>query len=791
MKSRSQDKLDTSKGKISLINSLIQKKEFKQALAEIRELENRGELSHSGEFSYLSAIVLQGIGNYQEALLKAKKAYLIFRNSVENKKIAQIQFITGIIHSDLGNLREAEVELRDALATYRRINDEQGMIETYNELARIHFIQGEYEKAIEYLSRGMDYSNQIKDTKMIARFSGNLGTTYMLIGRWKTAKQNLLTSLEHDQINNNTINICCWYLSLGYTCFLQRDFAKATEYYEKALKLIYENNYMREMAIYYEYYGELAFAQGNYFLAKDHCRNGIKIGEEIAPAGDIVSQTYRLLAEVQIAEKQYDEALSSCEKALKVATSLGEKIEIGAIHRALGQIYTAKKEKQKAKENYDKSISILQEIGAKFELAKAYLEAGKSNCFEYVGRLVQLGRAEELFKELESKYHQGLVNLALAHLMYEHNGPERAQLFLNSAEKIFNLLSEEKELKLVAELSKKLCSHSTATSFSHEITFGDIITQDKKMLSVIEKARQIKDNHFTILLEGETGTGKDLLAQAIHNESRYKDKPFVPVNCAAIPKDLVESELFGYKKGAFTGASSDKKGLIEEAEGGTLFLNEIVDLPILIQAKLLGAIEYKHITRLGDTKPRKVEFRIIVASNQDLEKEVESGNFRKDLYYRLSIFKLVLPPLRERKNDIPQLVDHFLKKHFGDDEKNLLTTHPRILKIFEGHHWPGNVRELENEIVKFISLKMGENGNGLTNLQDKFFSSEDFDEDNSPESVTLNESVNEYERNVILKALKENNWVIIKTARMLNIPETTLHFKIKKLNISRTPPSTS
>jgi len=256
----------------------------------------------------------------------------------------------------------------------------------------------------------------------------------------------------------------------------------------------------------------------------------------------------------------------------------------------------------------------------------------------------------------------------------------------------------------------------------------------------------------------------------------------------------VESELFGYKRGAFTGASTDKKGLTEEAKGGTLFLNEIADLPLIIQAKLLGAIEEKQITRLGDTKPRKVDFRVIVASNKDLEKEAQAGNFREDLYYRLSVIKLVLPPLRKRKGDIPLLVDHFLKKHSGKEVEDHASLHSKILKIFEGYHWPGNVRELENELIKLISLKREENGNGngLKNLPDKFFSSEDFSEDDPPEiGGSLYDQVAQYEKKLILKALKENNWVITKTARSLNIPEATLHFKMKKLNISRTNSSTS
>ncbi|MGB8657085.1 MAG: sigma 54-interacting transcriptional regulator [Candidatus Zixiibacteriota bacterium] len=774
--------------KLSAIESLIQHKEFKRALAELRDLQNHKEFSslmdESGELNYSLALALQGVGNYEEALSKAQKSFEILRNSSESEKLAKAQFIIGIIYSDLGDLKRSELELRDALAIFRRIKNDEGVIESYNELARIHFVRTECDKAAEYLKEGLSFCERMNDHKRIARFCGNLGRTYLLIGRWKEARENLLRSLESNELNNNLINICCCYLSLGYVCFLQRNFAKATEYYEKALKLIYENNYMREMAIYYEYYGELAFAQGNYFLAKDHCRNGIKIGEEIAPEGDIISQTYRLLAEVQIAEKQYDEALSSCGKALKVATSLGEKIEIGAIHRGLGQIYTAKKEKGKAKESFEKAVSILEQIGAKFELGKAYLEAGKSDCFEYFIRLKFLGRAEDLFKELGSAYYQGLVNLSLAHLLFEHSDLERSLLFLNSAEKIFQQLPEEKGLIQVSDLKKRLSFTPMASSFPQKVSFSHVIAQSPEMLSVIDKAKQIKDSIHTILLEGETGTGKDLLARAIHGESRYKDKPFVPVNCAAIPKDLVESELFGYKKGAFTGASTDKKGLIEEAEGGTLFLNEVADLPLLIQAKLLGAIEDKQITRLGDTKPRQVDFRIIAASNKDLQEQVRSGNFREDLYYRLSVIKLVLPPLRDRKGDIPVLLNHFLRKHFGDDGNELSSIHPQILKILEGYHWPGNVRELQNEIIKLVTLKGGENGDGSANLPDKFLCSPDFSEEDPPTEVSsLYDQVTQYEKELILKALEENDWIKVKAAKALKMPAMTLNNKIKKYHI--------
>ncbi|MGB2990549.1 MAG: sigma 54-interacting transcriptional regulator, partial [Candidatus Zixiibacteriota bacterium] len=224
------------------------------------------------------------------------------------------------------------------------------------------------------------------------------------------------------------------------------------------------------------------------------------------------------------------------------------------------------------------------------------------------------------------------------------------------------------------------------------------VTQDPQMLALIDEAGRFKDSDVPILLLGETGTGKDLLAKAIHCDSKRKDKRFVKVNCAAIPENLLESELFGYKRGAFSGADKDKKGFFEEADGGTILLNEIGDLPLRLQAKILDVVEDKEITRLGEVKPRKVDFRVIAATSKDLSEEVGKGDFREDLYHRLNVVSLRLPPLRERKSDIPLLIRHFLANSSIKIDWEDLDFQPYL-----DYHWPGNVRELENEFRRHSS----------------------------------------------------------------------------------------
>jgi len=318
--------------------------------------------------------------------------------------------------------------------------------------------------------------------------------------------------------------------------------------------------------------------------------------------------------------------------------------------------------------------------------------------------------------------------------------------------------------------------------------FPNIITQNSRMLEVLAQARQVVDSNIAVCIEGETGSGKDLLAQAIHFNSTRWEKRFISVNCAALPETLLESELFGYKRGAFTGADRDKAGLFEEADGGTFFLDEIADMPLAIQAKLLHVLEAQEIVRLGGNMPRKVNVRIISATNKDLKEQLQAGLFRPDLYYRLSALTFRLPPLRERKEDIPLLVAHFLE---GSGKK----VSPEVLKLLVSHEWPGNVRELENELRKLALLAGdqelidtdtalssfgftgGDNGQGqqvMNGLTEGIEFSANY---------SLYDYLAEHEKRFIIKALKETSGVKKHAAALLNIPESTLRLKIKQYDI--------
>lgn len=318
--------------------------------------------------------------------------------------------------------------------------------------------------------------------------------------------------------------------------------------------------------------------------------------------------------------------------------------------------------------------------------------------------------------------------------------------------------------------------------------FPNIITQNSEMLEVLAQARQVVNSNIAVSIEGETGSGKDLLAQAIHFNSNRREKRFISVNCAALPETLLESELFGYKRGAFTGADHDKAGLFEEADGGTFFLDEIADMPLTIQAKILRVLEAQEIVRLGETVPRKVNVRVISSTNKDLKEQMRTGLFRPDLYYRLSALTFQLPPLRERKEDIPLLAAHFLE---GSGKK----VSPEVMKLLVSYEWPGNARELENEIKKLVLLAGDRElidadivsrqirSPGRDNGHSRLVTNEFLEEIQFSATYSLYDYLAEHEKRFIIKALKKTSGVKKHAAALLNIPESTLRLKIKQYDI--------
>lgn len=311
---------------------------------------------------------------------------------------------------------------------------------------------------------------------------------------------------------------------------------------------------------------------------------------------------------------------------------------------------------------------------------------------------------------------------------------------------------------------------------AEETSLSRIIGKTPRMLKIFNTIETIKDSESSVIICGETGTGKELIARALHFGSDRRDRPFVAVNCAAIPRELLESELFGYERGAFTGAVSRRIGRFEEASGGTLFLDEIGELELSIQAKLLRVLQEREIERLGSNKKIKVHFRLVSSTNRDIEREVKVANFRKDLLYRLNVIQINVPLLRERKDDIPLLVSDFVNE-FCIREKKVLTVSDEMMRIFQDYHWPGNVRQLRNVIERAVVLSKGDT---ITprELPEEFISLK------KREGLLYSlKTLSELESEAVRNALRACNGNKSKAARLLGISRKALYKRLKDWNI--------
>lgn len=315
-----------------------------------------------------------------------------------------------------------------------------------------------------------------------------------------------------------------------------------------------------------------------------------------------------------------------------------------------------------------------------------------------------------------------------------------------------------------------------------EFSFANFIGDDSQIVKMKEMAKMVAGSDSTVLIQGESGTGKELVAKAIHYHSRRSDRPFVSINCAAIPETLLESELFGHTKGAFTGAIKDKDGLLKVADEGTFFLDEIAVTSLAIQVKLLRVLEEKEVTPVGGTKPVNVDVRLIAATNADLEQEVKVGSFRADLFYRLNVIPITIPPLRDRKDDIKLLTYYFIKKYCAIrvvEEKGISE---RALKKLITYRWPGNVRELENTIERAVILAQSKEIDiDVLPENIKEGNSIDLVKETKPSSPTLEE----IERAYINWVLQETEWQKAKAAKMLGIDSSTLYRKVEKYKLKR------
>jgi DNA-binding NtrC family response regulator/tetratricopeptide (TPR) repeat protein len=668
---------------------------------------------------------------YAQALAEAQDGLTLVITTGENELIAQLQSTAAQSLTELGNISEAERVYRDLVSTYRRLDNSVGVIRTLNRLSRVCFIKSQFDKAVECLLEADDYARNLGERKWLAMIKGNLGTIFNLTGEFHNAVEFLTESASLNRCLDNRLNLCRSHLSLAYAQMHLFNFREAEENLDVAAALVDGGCFAAERVSLAQYRAQLALLRSDPATALEHATLALDRARESASAGASVCQLNRLVAEAHYRNGNYNPAQRAVSNALDLARRIDQKTEIGACLRLLGMIAHEQGQQAKAEQFLAEAIAQLALSGARFELASTHLIWSRLSADH-------LTRSE----------HRHLAERLLASLKLD-------RLYLKQPR------TRQQDRRDDVEL----------------------VGEDPAFLDLVRQARFCSDSDIPVLLLGETGSGKDQFARYIHQHSERNSHALIQVNCAAIPIELAESELFGYEKGAFTNASESKIGLIEAADGGTLFLNEIGELPVRLQAKLLAALEEKRFFKLGGTAARKVNFRLVAATNVDLMQAVRDGKFRSDLYYRLAVMTLQVPLLSDRGDDSFRLFKYFMELDQIDLESVSNGTLNTLRERCRRYGWPGNVRELKNHVELFC-LTEHRDAEAICRRLIARLEPTVVEQAESKEPLSLPEEVERFEKSLIGQALGTCGGVIRRAADFLGLPEATLRSKMKKYRMT-------
>jgi len=700
----------------------LKNKDPQKALIELKKIDTTflgpGEIA---EYYLLFSEVNLWMG---DSNIKEPINYIInyFRTSDNHFLYAKSKYLYGWYLITIGDYISAKEALLESYLTFKRYDYKPEMARVLNRLAFVHFQTASYDDSISNLDECAKINAELGNLSQVSLISLNRARVLIMAGLIIRAIEQLQNTEAESKLLKE-IHKYNYFLTYGIALALGGNTKKAEK--QLARTAMFGEDYIREKAIRYEYLGWIYNLDGKFKEAEKTLKTGIELSMKIAPESALISQTKRLLADAYIGLEKFDKAQKTAEDALIVAEKINERVEIAGCYRVFARVATHNREQENAREWYRKACEIFALIQSRYELAVTRYLMAISGLHDTGERSALLYMAREYFISEDVKPYTKKVNQAIS-----KGAP---QLAVRS--------TEERD----------------------KYPFIAVHPKTKK---IVELAENIARADMSVLLTGPTGCGKDQLARYIHACSGRVGR-FVTINSAAIPESMIESELFGYKKGAFTGADRDKTGLFELADNGTFYLNEIADSTLAFQVKLLEFIETKIVRRLGDGNSRKINVRIIAATNHDLEKQIRERKFRLDLYHRLNEIPIAIPPLSERKEDIPELTRHFLKllgyKIDGGKYKKELKA---LSNILVKRNWPGNVRQLRG-----ILLHLGFIAKGNLEKLTELIKNDSFE--------------NGTKREELLKALSETDWNQRETARLLNISEGTIRYRIKKYNLKK------
>ena len=709
------------------------------------------------------AMLLCHLARYDEALDVVRRAVQLAEAEGDRPLLAKAVGQVGFVHLRRGDMLLARESYEEALPQFRRLGDETQVAWVRNNLGIVCKNLCEWDAARVHFNEAIAIHRRLGQQALLGNRLQNLGVLLVKSGSWERAHAVLEEArLCFAQVGDRwgaTINL----LAFGWLDRLQGRLDEAEKRINEALDKSLAEGFLREEALSREFLGDVAFERGQVDRAAEAYRAALALGERQAPAGDIVSEVLRRIAEVEIVRGRLDAAASAIERAGLVCQLLDDRYETAVLQRVRGQLAAAQGRREDAAQFLRAAVNLFGEMGERFERGKS---------------LTLLARIDPL--------------------------PGEARKLLYRASACFAEIGADRQL---AEVEKELAAADSTGAPATVRTHGEghgrlkgrklsnpgLVGPSRAMARVADLVSRAAGTDLSVILVGETGTGKELVARAIHAQSRRAERAFIAVNCGALRPELALSQLFGHRRGAFTGAHNDGVGFVEAAHNGTLFLDEIGELPADVQVTLLRFLESGEYLRLGETQVRRADVRIVGATHVDLRRAVAEKHFRADLFYRLYEVEIPLPALRERTEDVLPLARHFLRAYGGDPSPAIGED---TAKLLLAHPWPGNVRELENCIKRALALlpRTGDTlpADGLAEFFEHMPMPQtrpiSFD-DGEISRASLKAQVAEADRRDLVRALDEAQGNKSRAAERLGVSRKTLYARMRRLGLEVDEPA--
>ncbi len=619
---------------------------------------------------------------------KTVKAVELIKRALEiergDKERYELEYYLGKAYFWNGDYLNARHCLERCCSEYRAKDDRCNLGRTFCTLGYIAFQRSFFDQSEEYFNRALENFRVENENHKAAHIYKLMCILNYRRGDYESAKENIELAQEHFGKFSSSVHMLNCRIARARIAIFEGELDTAKEILSSVRAESSEEGLKRVHALSSEFLGEISYRKGDHEKALWYLDEALALALDTAPRGDVAVEVYRRMGDVYIALGRTAEAEDMLAKAIQLCESLGDKYELGSVYRAYGLIAVKRRDIDLARSFFNEAILTFKLIKESFELAGTYIMAAE----EYQ-KWIQV---EDLSDETCGDLHRN------------------AREFAIEALNLYTKLGLPHGIEKSRELIKSIDDNSSKSAegpcldnidFDDRCLHGGIFVADSKISrEVIKTIENVAGTDIPVLISGETGTGKEVVARLIHKWSGRSAGEFVAVNCAAISASVFESELFGHRKGAFTGAVETRKGLLEQANGGTLFLDEISELSPAYQAKLLRALEEKKIRRVGEVSERDIDIRVISATNENIEDLLENKSIRKDLYYRIAAKQISLKPLRERKEDIKPLMAYFLSR-----SGTVFRMEKGLLDKLLSYHWPGNVRELVNMVRLLVSLR--------------------------------------------------------------------------------------